>query len=434
MGGGGARELSTRTPAADFIDGSELLYSEYTGERTRIFYPAGHEIFSVNSRIQFLRCAPRGDSIALINFPAGTQPPALTVIDRSGAVRGNLTVHDASGLAWSADGRDVLFSTADARGESTVFALRPGGKPRVMWRGPGAAALQDVRADGTLLVNFTDTARGVLLEQADKPGARELGWLDDSTANDISPSGDALLLTGRSTFSNSSHYIRKIDGSPAVRIGDGWGLAWSSDGRNVISLPDTAKFVLTPVGAGTPRELPHPGIEALFAWTLPDGRVIFNGRASGTTAWRFFVMDSSGRTQPIGPDALDHWIGQHVPSDDGRLLAAFPSGQNQIGKAVIVPLDGGAPMSVAGVDPVEAIIRFTPDGQHVLVYDRDRLPVRIFSLDYRTGQRMLWREFMPADPTGIAGVQFIAMTPGGSVVAYNYERRLSTLYLVQGVR
>lgn len=79
-------------------------------------------------------------------------------------------------------------------------------------------------------------------------------------------------------------------------------------------------------------------------------------------------------------------------------------------------------------------MRFATDGQHVLVYDRDALPVRLYSLDYRTGQRTLWREFTPADPTGIAGIRSIAMSPGGTVVAYNYTRSLSTLYLIEGLR
>jgi len=68
------------------------------------------------------------------------------------------------------------------------------------------------------------------------------------------------------------------------------------------------------------------------------------------------------------------------------------------------------------------------------VYNRDRLPARIFKLDYRTGARTLWREFAPADPAGIAGFHTITMTRNGSVVAYNYTRSLGTAFLVTGIK
>ncbi|HTL43845.1 MAG TPA: hypothetical protein VL262_05855 [Vicinamibacterales bacterium] len=87
-----------------------------------------------------------------------------------------------------------------------------------------------------------------------------------------------------------------------------------------------------------------------------------------------------------------------------------------------------------GFKPDEVVVRFTPDNQHLLVYDRNRLPVTIYALDYPTGSRALWREFMPADPTGMRGVKSIVMSPDGEVVGYNYTRQLSTLYRIEGLR
>lgn len=42
---------------------------------------------------------------------------------------------------------------------------------------------------------------------------------------------------------------------------------------------------------------------------------------------------------------------------------------------------------------------FTEDDQAIYVFNRDGLPARVHRLDYRTGERQLWREFMPADTT-----------------------------------
>lgn len=53
--------------------------------------------------------------------------------------------------------------------------------------------------------------------------------------------------------------------------------------------------------------------------------------------------------------------------------------------------------------------------------------MRIFRLNFRTGERTLWREFMPGDPAGIDGIRTIVMSPDGRTIAFNYTRVLSTL-------
>jgi len=57
-------------------------------------------------------------------------------------------------------------------------------------------------------------------------------------------------------------------------------------------------------------------------------------------------------------------------------------------------------------------------------------PVR---LDLQSGSRTLWRELMPDDPAGIAGVYSLALTPDGRSYAYTYARYLDSLYLVTGL-
>jgi hypothetical protein len=145
-------------------------------------------------------------------------------------------------------------------------------------------------------------------------------------------------------------------------------------------------------------------------------------------------MDESGATTETGPPSVDHWAGQVPLSNDGRFIAAYKSGRIMERTLAVYPLDGGTPIPAMGLNTGEVVIRFSEDDQHLLVYDRDHLPARIFKLDYRTGTRTLWREFAPADPAGIAGFGIIAMTPSGSVVAYNYSRSLGTAFLVTGLK
>ena len=100
----------------------------------------------------------------------------------------------------------------------------------------------------------------------------------------------------------------------------------------------------------------------------------------------------------------------------------------------VYALDGDGVQNVVGMNANEVVIQFTADDKHLLVYDRDRLPTRIYALDFITGQRTLWREFTPSDPAGISGFPSIAMTDDGQVVAFNYRRMLGTAYLITGLR
>jgi len=54
-------------------------------------------------------------------------------------------------------------------------------------------------------------------------------------------------------------------------------------------------------------------------------------------------------------------------------------------------------------------------------------------IDVNTGQRTPWKTFSVPDSAGV-NVFRLAMTPDGRSYAYNYFRRLDTLYLVEGLK
>jgi WD40 repeat protein len=292
--------------------------------------------------------------------------------------------------------------------------------------------LEDIAADGTVLAIASDRQYGVLVQREGSTIVTDLGWLDGSGAMQVSPTGDALLLN-EGGDAGGSFYVRKLDGSPAVRLGAGTALAWSPDGGRILSTADGTAHDLVPVGAGTSKHIAHPGVDAYFAWFDPNGRILVNGRM-GDQPYRFWWMDESGKLSEVGPSGVDHWVGQYPLSNDGRLIAAFARGGPDGHIVSVFPIDGGTPIPVLGREAGEVVIRFTADDRHLLVYNRDRLPARIFSIDYRTGARTLWREFTPADPAGIAGIPQIVMTPDSRVVAYNYSRSLGTAFLVTGLK
>ena len=61
------------------------------------------------------------------------------------------------------------------------------------------------------------------------------------------------------------------------------------------------------------------------------------------------------------------------------------------------------------------------------------LPAKVFRFDIATGRKELWRTLMPADAAGIYSLDVLPRR-GGDAYVYSFNRILSDLYLVEGVR
>ncbi len=61
------------------------------------------------------------------------------------------------------------------------------------------------------------------------------------------------------------------------------------------------------------------------------------------------------------------------------------------------------------------------------------MPSKIYRLDISTG-KLLWKQLMPPDPAGIAPLDPILITPDGESYVYGFNRTLSDLYLVEGLK
>jgi hypothetical protein len=336
-----------------------------------------------------------------------------------------------TGLAWAPSGREIWVSENLGAGQSAVSAITTSGERRVIWRGPGSVSLQDVNAAGQAIVRIASVQGGVM---ASTPtGEADVSWLDQSRAVAITRDGTALVLNeAGGGGSGATFYLRPLDGSPAVKLGQGRALDISSDGRTVLSAADPFRYVLTPVGAGALREIHHPSAWSVFAWFMPDGeRLLMNGRTGTGDRWRYYVVPlAGGDPQPILQEGLDNFIGQHPMSPDGRLIA----GIMQPGVGVRVYTLDGHEIPVRGLIAGDVVIQFTADSRELYVFNRDGLPARVFRVDFRTGQRTLWRQFVPADSAGVAGIDSFVMTPDARAYAYNYIRHLSDLYLIEGLR
>jgi hypothetical protein len=97
-------------------------------------------------------------------------------------------------------------------------------------------------------------------------------------------------------------------------------------------------------------------------------------------------------------------------------------------------VDGGAARPLAGAETGEDPILWSTDGGSLYAYRRREAPAQVFKLDIATGRRELWKTIAPADRSGLVSINNIVMTPDARSQAYAYERILTSLEVVEGLR
>ena len=63
---------------------------------------------------------------------------------------------------------------------------------------------------------------GTLVHTGGAGEDRDLSWLNTSHARALSQDGQTLLFAETALGTNYAACVRKTDGSPVVRLGDGW--------------------------------------------------------------------------------------------------------------------------------------------------------------------------------------------------------------------
>ena len=238
--------------------------------------------------------------------------------------------------------------------------------------------------------------------------------------------------TGEAGGETGGLYVRGTDGSPAVRLGDGRTPSLSPDGKWVLALDASARrnVIELPTGAGESRAISTGDVQVHQAFFLPDERHILElGSVPGGHGLRLWLQGvEEGKPRPVTPEGVSIAYRSCI-SPDGKQVAA----QDPEGKITIYPLAGGSPVIVPNTQSGDVPVQWTPDGKSLLVGRRE-VPSKIFTIDFATGQRKLFRFFSPADPTGL----FSNAPPQFSLdlksYVYTYQRITSDLYVVDGLK
>ena len=464
--GGQPRDVLADVLDAEWMpDGQNLAVIHKFGNSFRLEVPIGKIVLESQKRLSSMRVSSDGSRVAFVQPSAGAfeimmiegdQPELLA----KGWPKG------VNGLAWAPDGKSLWFTAAAGSEPPSLYSVRPGEEPRLISRLTGSLKLQDISKSGRVLLTHstwrsslifehmhpaapaapltgTDivamedasaTPESAIVEASGASTGIDLAWLDWSVLCDVSADGQTVLFseTREGGGEASSIYVRKSDGSPPLRLGDGWGDSMSPDGQWVLSHLSRTKLVKLPVGAGEAEELKTIDQFSDGALWFPDGkRFVIGGSTGGGGGFALWVQDvTGGEPVRISPEGI--WYGgmrAWAVSPDGRWVAGMDAAR----KIALYPADGSAERPLAGVEPEEIPLQWSADGAAIFVARPNDLPARVHRIDIATGARTLWREIRPDDPSGVNKISPVVVARDGSYLSYNVLRTLGDLYVADGL-
>jgi hypothetical protein len=443
IAGGAPRAVLENVQWADWgPDGNSLAVVRDVGGRNRLEYPIGRVLYEAGGGwVSRPRVSPKGDLVAFEDHPIqGDDNGSIAVVDLSGhKTKLTRNWYSTQGLAWSPDGEEVWFTAADAV-DRYLSAVSISGKERQVTRIPGTLILFDIWRDGRILLSRANRRREIV-GFSGGPKERDLSWLDYSYPADLSTDGKTVLFDeegvgGAQGYGSGQDlayavYLRRTDGSPAVRLGKGSAAALTPDQKwAIMQTPGSpAQLRLVPTGAGEAQVLTDDKINHQWVRCFADGkRFLFSGDEPGHGV-RLYVQDlSGGKPQAITPEGVNGLT--FAISPDGQQVAAIGPDD----KGYLYPVAGGAPRPIPGLQPGEQPIGWGQDASTLYVYQPGEMPARAYRLDLATGKRTLWKQFLPADPAGVATIGPILITPDGKSYVYGFHRTLADLYLVEGLK
>jgi Tol biopolymer transport system component len=442
LAGGAPKQVLENVHAADWSpDGKTLAAAQFAGGKDRLQYPVGKVLYETAGWVSSIQVSPKGDRIAFLDHPIlGDRSGSVCVVDLAG---GKTTLSsgwkDVSGPAWSAGGDEVWFtgSRVSKGGSYGLHAVALSGRERTVFHAPGFFVIKDISRDGRLALIRRATPRAVMIGRASGDSKeRDLSWFDWSTVADLSADGKTLLFyEWGSGVGNVTVYLRKTDGSDAVRLGEGKPLSLSPDGKWALALHQTPppQLVLLPTGPGEQKPLPRGAISEFLhwaAWSPDGGRILFAATELGHRPRTYAQDIQGGLPRPVTPEGM---VGALLSPDGKRLVTA-----GRYGEYYLCPVEGGEPQPLNGYDDGDVPIQWTGDGRSLFLRGPGDMELKIYKLDLASGRRDFWKELTPPYPAGLIGIatdpgQF-RLTPDGKSYVYTYWTAPSELYLAEGLR
>ena len=439
LGGGGVRAMHKDVGHADWSpDGRAMAMVRYVEGSCRLEYPAGTVRLDTPDWLSRPSVSRDGRHVAFARHPfLGDSSGDIGVADTNGTVRTLIPgMTSISGVAWSPSGDEVWASGIHESLQNGIWGVTLDGSRREIYTSPARVMLHDVAPDGRALISLGNLHLGLSVSAGADTREIDLSWFDGSCATDVSADGRQILFWEGHEAENPYYacFLRDVDGSPAVRLGEGNSTRLSPDGQwaLAITVRREQELWMYPTGVGEPRRIPVEGLERLiWAGFHPAGHELFLVGSERERAKRLYMLPIEGGVprlmwdEPIEDRRLD---GLAVSPDGDRVALRRPSGEQ-----VLFSCRAGTVEPVAGLAADEVALRFDSTGGLLYVVGRGSIDRRVDRLDWANGERTPWRRLMPPDPTGVIYASHPAVSGDGSCIAYSYYRHIADLYLVEGL-
>ncbi|MFI5006602.1 MAG: protein kinase [Solirubrobacterales bacterium] len=378
--------------------------------------------------------SPDGRRLAYASCAGGIYPPCeVYVVDLGadfrprGPARQRLTrkaPYPISGLAWTRDGRSLVYSTAYALDFYLWRVGAEGDSPpeRVELAGRGAYYPATVASKGRLA--FAQSLRNTDIYRfgAGRPATAVVVSSYDDFGPSFSPDGRRIAFESGRSGEVHDIWLAEADGSNPVQLTRGPGIwqgspHWSPDGRRIVFNSEGedgyADVWTIDVGGGSLRRVTSgPLREGLGFWSR-DGRWIYyrGDRPDGHDIYR--IPDAGGQAERLTHDG-GLWA---CESADGKTL--FYTKRDDTSPLFSLPLGGGPERRV-----VECVLsRSLADGPDGIYYlgcpaEQHGAPLQgqreapLYRLDPATGRSRLLGTLEPG------GLRELAVSPDGKTILF----------------
>jgi len=417
-------------------DGSTLAIIRDDGRADRLEYPIGTVLYQAAGYLSDLRVSPDGTQVAFFEHQVRFDDRGwLKVVDRQSKARTLAGEYwGEEGIAWAPDGRTIFYSAGQAGWDAFYpFAVSASGSsaPRAALPDAAAIFIHDVSSKGRWLATQVEDYRSARALLPGEHEEREFPWLGSLGGGgvELSPDGKLLLFDDQSQSAGPNYAVavRKVDGSPPVRLGEGYPAGFSPDGTKVLAAtPSPPQLVVYPTGPGeTSRIDPAPLKQADPRGWLHDGRVVFCGNTPAAPFRCYARSLTGGAAEQLTPDGFD--VGPL--SADGRTVVVIaPDGTRQLFSLADRQL-----RPLPGIAPADTVIGWRRDGSAVFVHTRPQIPAPIAEISLATGRRTPIRELAPPDRAGLLLIPYARVFDDGRGYSYMYWRRRSRLFTVTGI-
>ncbi len=435
IGGAAPREILDNVRDADWSpDAARLAIIRDVNGKDRLEYPIGTVLCESAGYLSDLRISPHGDRVAYFEHPVRWDDRgAVNVVNLKGQVKRLADGFAAlEGLAWSPDGKEILFSAASSGSSLQLYAVDLAGRKRFAFESPGGITLHDIHASGQWLTTRDDNLSAVMAHIDGVEKDRDLSWLDGSMQPRLSADGRTIVFSEFGSFvgANYAACMRGTDESPVVRLGEGSVEDLSRDGKWVLSHVSTTppRLMVYPIGPGESRQLNLGSLEPRghATWFRDGARVLASASERGRGS-RCYVLDlHGGPPRPVTPEGVDRG---HLSPDERWVLAKGAGGVYGL-----YPLEGGTPREANGLEPADDVIRWSADGLSVLTRRGNEIPCRVERVNLDTGRRELYRAIAPSNLSGLIAITPTFISDDERSYAYQIQRHTSKLFVSEGPR